>query len=143
METCDVAGCDRRVAARGWCTKHYGAARRHDGNPLKVLRYRGITPEERFWKYVDASGPCWLWQGYRTHDGYGRFNIRRGLARGAHRFSWTTLVGEIPDGMQIDHLCRVRHCVNPDHLEVVTSWQNTLRGRNPVGVRARANGFTE
>lgn len=61
---------------------------------------------------------CWEWQGCTT-GGYGSLTIRNRTAT-AHRWAWTLLVGPIPDGIQLDHLCRVRHCVNPDHLELVT-----------------------
>ena len=83
---------------------------------------------ERFWAKVDKSGPngCWLWTA-STRRGYGHFwwNGRLCLA---HRVSWTLLRGEIPEGLTLDHLCRVHGCVNPDHLEPVTQKVNTLRG---------------
>jgi len=77
---------------------------------------------ERFWACVDASGPCWLWTGSVDHKGYGR---NRGTR--AHRVAWELLVGPIPKGLTLDHLCRVRNCVNPDHLEVVTNRENIMR----------------
>lgn len=87
---------------------------------------------ERMTRYVDATGDCWEWIGGRAH-GYGmmRFKGQRGLA---HRLIYESLVGPIPDGLTLDHLCRVRHCVNPDHLEVVTMGENIRRG---VGAPAR------
>jgi len=91
---------------------------------------------DRFWSKVDKSGlvpdarpdlgPCWLWTASRS-GGYGRFSIGDGKVQ-AHRFAYELLVGEIPDGLDLDHLCRVRHCVNPTHLEPVTRRVNTLRG---------------
>lgn len=84
---------------------------------------------ERFWNQVTPcpmSG-CWLWFGYTAPSGYGRISL--GLKpRQAHRVSYAALVGPIPDGLHIDHLCRVRCCVNPAHLEPVTSAENTRRG---------------
>lgn len=68
-------------------------------------------------------GQCWHWMGSLDRDGYGRFG-----SRGAHRVVYEQRVGAIPQGMQIDHLCRTRSCVNPLHLEVVTKEENQRRG---------------
>lgn len=83
-----------------------------------------------FWSKVDKTPSCWLWLGARADTGYG--HVRRskdGMVREvlAHRHAYATLRGPIPTGMDIDHLCRVRHCVNPDHLEPVTRRENLLR----------------
>ena len=77
---------------------------------------------------VDANG-CWLWKLRRDPGGYGRTNKGTGGFNGvAHRVSYRTWVGPIPPGLELDHLCRVRHCVNPAHLEAVTRQENVLRG---------------
>lgn len=70
---------------------------------------------------------CWLWVGTTREDGYGRISVK-GRHVSAHRFAYELLVGPIPAGLQIDHLCRQRSCVNPRHLEPVTAHENTLRG---------------
>ena len=98
-------------------------------------------PVELFWAKVNQDGPlwngtpCWLWTGKLEH-GYGRLHLRSGRP-GAHRFAYELLVGPIPENLQIDHLCRNRACVNPAHLEPVTSRTNTLRGTGPTAQFAR------
>ena len=80
-----------------------------------------------FSKVEKDPGGCWLWQGALNHKGYGSFHAR-GKSYYPHRWSYEYHKGPIPDGMVIDHLCRVRHCVNPEHLEAVTLGENTIRG---------------
>lgn len=81
----------------------------------------------RFWAKVDAVGVCWEWTGYVNPKGYGNYR-RGGRTHWVHRLAWELLVGPIPDGLEIDHLCRNRRCVNPDHLEPVTRSENLRRG---------------
>ena len=91
-------------------------------------------------KYViDPTTGCWLWTAKIEWTGYGRISLggRRGRLEMAHRVAYELHVGPIPDGLEIDHLCRVRHCVNPAHLEAVTSQVNVLRGRGPAVAAAR------
>lgn len=79
-------------------------------------------------KHTDRSGPCWLWTGHCNQDGYGRITVG-GVARAAHRVSYEVYVGPIPEGLALDHLCRVRRCINPAHLEPVTQAENNRRAR--------------
>lgn len=85
-----------------------------------------MTPEQRFWSKVDKTDSCWLWTGALHDLGYARFQSD-GKRVYAHRYSYELVNGSIPDGLTIDHLCRVRHCVNPDHLEAVTHRENLRR----------------
>lgn len=90
---------------------------------------RHATPEQRFWRFVNKTETCWNWTGSRLPTGYARFwgGKERGPCYG-HRFSYEMHVGPIPDGMQLDHLGRVRACCNPEHLEPVTCRENLIRG---------------
>lgn len=88
---------------------------------------------ERFYAKVQPSNDgadCWLWTGATDPTGYGRFATEGRVAL-AHRVAWELMVGPIPEGMQIDHLCRRRECVNHQHLEPVPQRLNILRGSAP------------
>ena len=92
----------------------------------------------RFWSKVDRRGPdeCWPWLGSRV-DGYGSINIGSGRTRRAHQVAFDLTNGAVPDGLELDHLCRNPWCVNPSHLEPVTHRENILRGEGPTARRAR------
>lgn len=97
------------------------------------------TPINRFWRYVspEPNSGCWLWTGSEADGaGYGGFWDGKKHCR-AHRFSYEAFVGPIPKGLQLDHKCRVRCCVNPDHLEPVTNKTNSLRGIGFAAVNAK------
>jgi len=88
---------------------------------------------------VDDSG-CWLFSGSLNNYGYGVIGAGpRGSGNAlTHRVTYEHFIGVVPDGMEIDHLCRVRHCCNPSHLEPVTRRENIMRGRHPWVLRDAA-----
>lgn len=85
---------------------------------------------------VDQETGCWLWNGYVAPSGYGQIRIASRLYL-AHRASYMVFVGEIPEGLQVDHLCRVTRCMNPSHLEAVTPKENTRRSTAGEATRRR------
>lgn len=127
---CSVPECDRMVRCKNMCRIHYERLRNHG-------RLDTLTADDRFWSHVQVGprppapftpglGPCWEWIGATTGTGYG--NVwHDGAYVPAHRVSYKWANGEIDAAMAIDHLCRVRNCVNPDHLEQVTTAENNRR----------------
>lgn len=99
---------------------------------------RPVKPlAERVFAKVDKSGDCWKWQGALNGCGYGVIGLgRRGMGNGlVHRIVYQLCVGPIPEGHDLDHLCRNRACCNPDHLEPVTRQVNVDRGLRAKGYR--------
>lgn len=100
---------------------------------------------ERFRSKVSQQPDgCWLWTGAKTPSGYGTLGRgRRGEGNAlAHRVSWELAGRQVPEGLELDHLCRVRACCNPDHLEPVTRAENTRRGQLHEVLRAKARRIT-
>ena len=98
-----------------------------------------LDPLVRFWAKADRSGgpdSCWRWTGAHSIKGYGYFGTPEGTAQ-AHRWIYQQLVGPIPPGLTIDHLCRVRDCMNPAHMEPVSRGENVLRGNGHSAQNAR------
>lgn len=130
---CSIDGCEKKHCAKGWCEMHYVRWRKH-GDPTYQL-----TAEARFKRRVLVTADCWFWNGTLMRNGYATFynGVRRQLV---HRYSYELHYGPIPDGMQVDHICHTRNCVNPKHLRAVTPKQNceNLSGpstRSTTGIR--------
>lgn len=104
------------------CNRHYEAARLRGG-----LEVRSGDPTTRFWSAIHKTESCWLWTAARSTAGYGRVQWK-GRLQQAHRVAYEMAYGPIPDGLDLDHLCRNRACVRPTHLDPVTRQVNLLRG---------------
>lgn len=104
------------------------------------MRRTALAPDEVHRRISLSPSGCWLWMGsVFQNSGYGRIKVS-GRTMVAHRFAYEVLRGPIPGGLTLDHLCRVRRCVNPDHLEPVTPRVNVLRGET---ITARNAGKTQ
>lgn len=116
--------------SEGWCV--HAMFRRRRCHTPKVIAIKDFDK----WVSIEPNTGCWMWMGQITNAGYGRVSIRHRY-HPAHRVFYEAHVGPIPDGLQIDHLCRHRWCVNPAHMEPVTCSENLRRGESPVGRNAR------
>lgn len=132
--TCSEPGCPNPHREKGYCGKHAKRMERHGTT---------MEPRERkFWAQVDRRSPseCWPWTGPLMSNGYGEFGTKG--TRLAHRIAYQYLIGPIPSGLVLDHLCHTadrscaevnqcphRRCCNPDHLDPVTQRENIARGR--------------
>lgn len=134
MATC--SHCDKPIWSNGLCRFHDGRAR--TGVALDAP-FGGKKPSvwERFWRCVDIEpGGCWIWKAGKSRRGYGKFwhNDYTWLV---YKWAFENLVGPVPKGLTLDHLCRNRLCVNPAHLEPVSAVENVMRGTGITAVNAK------
>jgi len=134
MNTCSINDCGGPLKALGLCNKHYIRLKRH-GAPTGGGPERYLDDAERLWSQIQRTDGCWLWTGATT-QGYGHIHWR-GASHRVHRVVYELLVGPIVDGTELDHLCRVRRCCNPGHLEAVTRRVNNARGLSPTAQNRR------
>lgn len=129
MKVCSVEGCGRALYARSLCSMHY---KREWKKPDFVAR-KARPLHERWAEQVEWTPTCWIWRGakrqVRPNIWYGNIGLGGSTGRGlyAHRVAYELFHGPIPKGLEIDHVCRNKMCVNPDHLEAVTRSVNIRR----------------
>lgn len=125
---CVVDGCQRRYGNGGYCWTHYNQLRKRGGVFPITRTPSDESLEQRLARFFVAGDEreCWTWTGPTARGAYGLLKIKGKLHR-AHREVYRLLVGEIPDGLTLDHLCRNTLCVNPQHLEPVTRQVNSKR----------------
>lgn len=137
LKICSFPECGRKFMAKGYCASHYNQVR--NGRPASKLQ-ADTSASERFWSKVDKTEDCWIWTGAIQSGGYGTFAIPHGAVVKAHRFAYEDLTGVslTPEDI-VDHLCRNRKCVNPQHVRITDKQGNAenanLRSDNTSGFR--------
>ena len=109
---------------------------------MKGSTKKSMPDMDRFLLKVSRRGECMIWEGYKNIFGYGQFQVgsRRDKTRRkvlAHRWLYEQTAGPVPGGLELDHLCRNRDCVNPGHLQPVTHLENVRRGNSGSNMRDR------
>lgn len=134
LNRCSVEGCERKYCGNGFCGMHRQRWLKY-GDPLFVAQIRG-DDQRRLMSRVTIVAETGCWE-VPVHKGdlYGRVRYK-GTRWVAHRAFYDMLIGPIPEGLTVDHLCRNKPCVNPDHLEPVTQRVNNLRAESPVTTNA-------
>lgn len=134
MRVCDVEGCGRKHAARGWCWPHYGRWRRH-GDPLAggAPKARGYSiPEEAIAARSEpGEGGCLLWTGTLTPKGYGLVTAS-GKQVQVHRYVYEREHGPLREGEMVDHRCHVHNCIALEHLRSATRSENASNRSGPT-----------
>lgn len=131
-------GCGRETSIAKYSDPRYGYVK---GEPVRYIRGHHFRrdPEARFRAKINVvtdPNECWLWTATLNSDGYGQFWTGEAVVK-AHRWAYEHWIGPIPEGRELDHLCRVASCVNPAHLQPVTHHENVLRGNAPAARQAR------
>ena len=136
---CEIQDCGSTHHALGYCFNHYQNFKRNGTPFATVIQIHGATTAERIAAYTRKDGECIRWTRYLNDDGYAQIRDR-GSMRSVHTVVFELHNGKVPDGLEIDHLCHNRDCVNIHHLRAVTHKQNM---ENRAGLRStNSTGFT-
>lgn len=128
---CSVIDCSASVDAKNLCHKHYERLRL-TGSIL--IPFKDYSIDEWILQNIHIDkNECWIWLGATSSAGYPRL-IRNNSRIDIHRWFYEKYIGSIPHKFHVDHLCRTPSCVNPSHLEAVTSKENILRGVGPAAI---------
>lgn len=123
--------------AHGWTAERRAQAREKFAQAAKSRFWSKVNKNSGIFKLVrDKLSECWTWTGYVDPKGYGWISVSGKMHR-AHTRSYLWERGPVPEGLELDHLCRTRHCVRPDHLEAVPHTVNILRGLSQASKNAR------
>ena len=139
MKKCQVVGCvSTSKIVRGFCTKHYQAARKAGIIGTRHVKY--TTPDEAVAHRVKRVGECLEWTGARNQKGYARMQVD-GRLESVHRYVWEREHGPIPKGREVDHVCLNRACINIQHLRLATRSANTMHrsGAQPNSISGVRN----
>lgn len=134
---CSIENCDDPAKARGWCSKHWTRWWKHD-DPNTTYLIRGGDVLDRLANKFTVGDGCWEWTAKaKAKFGYGQITDDDGRSKVAYKVLYRIMVGDVPEGMELDHVCKNVLCIRPDHLEPVTHRENMRRGNGWAGVNAR------
>lgn len=128
---CTIDGCERPIKTQGLCNGHYLRVRTTGEPGNNIFQRRYFDSEEAFAAHTTRQGDHLIWSGSKLANGYPTIRAN-GKQMLAHRYSYERSIGPIPDGLVIDHICRVPACVEPSHLRAVTQKQNTENVDSPM-----------
>lgn len=136
MLTCEVVDCNVPQLCKGMCRPHRRRVLLYGSPHERRMLYGEPLAVRLFAKVRVAENGCWLFEPAVKVAWYGKVKTDWGAAN-VHVIVWNWLRGPVPDGLELDHLCRNKACCNPDHLEAVSHKENCRRGRGPEVARSR------
>lgn len=126
-DICIVDGCENKAnGGLGMCNSHYMRNWRYGYPNKKLIKIKGTAFERFNYWHIKKENGCWEWTGKLDKRGYGRLVDDNGWRDMAHRWSYKHFIGEIPKGLVIHHKCHNPKCVNPEHLEITTHYDNII-----------------
>lgn len=129
MKVCSIEGCEKKLLARGWCSKHYQRWKSH-GDALAEVNVHYDTPEEAFAARTEWRNGCLVWTGHVQDAGYGVIQVK-GRNMKAHRYAFIEAFGPVERHIEIDHRCHNKACCNISHLRALGKQQNQENRKGP------------